>query len=165
MRLASADAAAVFVSDLLMREGTAWVRAVSGSMAPLILPGDRLRLALADPATLRPGDVVVYGRRRELVVHRVVARSGDGVVTKGDALPGRDAWLSGAAVLGRVVALSCVGGRVHDLSALRWSLVGRLVAWLSRLGERCAAPPHRWWRRLGWGALRLPVHVCAWLLR
>jgi signal peptidase I len=165
MRLASADVATPFVPDVLARDGFAWVRESSDSMAPLIRPGDRLRLAPIDRSSLQQGDVVAYRRGPHLIVHRVIVRQRDGVITKGDALPHRDTALPWDALVGRVVALVDVGGRVHDLSSGPWSAVTRLVAPLSRLGEACAAPPDRWWRRAGWATLRLPVHLCAWVLR
>ncbi|WP_226011604.1 signal peptidase I [Halomicrobium salinisoli] len=106
----------------------------SGSMAPALSPGDGF-LAVPAAVTGPPevGDVVVY--RSEgvdpggLVVHRVVDRTSEGYVTRGDANPvtdqrageppvGRDRVVAHAvAVDGDVVALPGVG---HVATRLDW---------------------------------------------
>src|SRR5687767_15857078 len=105
MRLASADVAAPFVLDVLARDGSAWVRELSESMAPLVRAGDRLRLAPIDRARLRRGDLVAFRRGGLLVVHRVLEHHAGGVVTKGDALALRDEGIPWEALVGRVVTL------------------------------------------------------------
>lgn len=62
----------------------------SGSMEPTISEGDGYLLVPADP--VRTGDVVTYEAAdgSEYVTHRVVATSGDGYVTRGDANPSTD---------------------------------------------------------------------------
>jgi hypothetical protein len=156
MRLASAEVAAPFVLDVLARDGSAWVREVSDSMAPLIRAGDRLRLAPIDRARVRAGDLVAFRRGSLVIVHRVLARDAAGLVTKGDALPWRDEAVPWNAMVGRVVAIADARGRVVDLTAWPWRPVGRLLAWSSRLAE-AAAP----WSRAGWVLARLPAHVLA----
>lgn len=165
MRLASADVAAPFVQDVLARDGSAWVRESTDSMTPLVRAGDRLRLAPIDRAHVHPGDVVAYRRGPHLIVHRVLACDAAGVVTKGDALPSRDEPVPWHAVVGRVVTLTAgAGGRQHELTAFPWPLLGRLVAWLSRLAEAVGAKATPW-RRAGWLLARLPVHVIARVAR
>jgi signal peptidase len=60
----------------------------SGSMAPLLAPGDVVLLGDA-PRSVEPGDVVTFrhpGRDGTLVTHRVVAVDADGTIsTRGDA--------------------------------------------------------------------------------
>jgi hypothetical protein len=164
MRLASADVAAPFVQDVLARDGAAWVRESTDSMTPFVRSGDRLRLAPIDPVHIRPGAVVAYRRGAHLIVHRVLACDANGVVTKGDALPSRDAPVPWAAVIGRVVTLAAAGDRQHDLTAFPWPPLGRLVAWLSRLAETVGAEATPW-RRAGWVLARLPMHVIARVAR
>ncbi|HKX74191.1 MAG TPA: signal peptidase I [Acidimicrobiia bacterium] len=57
---------------------------VSGSMAPLIRPGD---VVLVEEATapLNPGSVLAFQVGEEIIVHRVVAVDPDGYLTRGDA--------------------------------------------------------------------------------
>src|SRR6266850_8565801 len=88
---AKAEAAIDFVLALMAREGGAWVEAASLSMSPLIRPGDRLRLSALDPAGARPGTIVAYRRGDTLIVHRLLAVTPAGFVTKGDALTATDA--------------------------------------------------------------------------
>jgi signal peptidase I len=62
---------------------------VSASMVPAMRPGDLVFYQYQDPATLRPGRIVLAdrpGRPGELLSHRLVRRRTDGLfVTKGDA--------------------------------------------------------------------------------
>ncbi|WP_440899357.1 signal peptidase I, partial [Actinosynnema sp.] len=80
----------------------------SGSMGPLVRPGD---VVLLDPAPDREplvGDVVVYSRSgAPSVMHRVVGRDDDGRYrTRGDANPTPDAApVAPEDVLGRVRGL------------------------------------------------------------
>jgi hypothetical protein len=163
MRLASADVAAPFVLDVLARDGSAWVHEVSESMAPLVRAGDRLRLAPIDRARVRPGDLVAFRRGDLLIVHRVLACDAAGLVTKGDALPRRDATVPWEAVVGRVVTIADARGRLLDLTGLPWRPVGRLLAWSSRLAEAASAATP--WGRAGWVLARLPAHVLARVAR
>jgi hypothetical protein len=159
MRLASRDVATPFVHDVLAHDGSVWVRESSDSMAPLVRASDRLRLVPLDGARIRPGQLLAYRRGAHLVVHRVLTTSRTATVTKGDALPERDAPVGRQAILGRVVAVVGAGERVHDLTRLRWRIAGRLVAWCSRLAEAVSGS------RIAWALARLPVHVLARLAR
>jgi len=89
MSSAKAEASVDFVLVFLAREGGAWVHAASSSMAPLIQPGDQLRLGALDPASARPGMIVAFRRDGTLIVHRVLGATPAGLVTKGDALAQR----------------------------------------------------------------------------
>lgn len=135
MRLASADVAAPFLLDVLARDGMAWVRESTDSMAPLVRAGDRLQLAPVERGRIRPGDLVACRVEARLIVHRVLTRDASGVVTKGDALPARDGALPWGAVVGRVVAMAGENGRVHDLTAFPWPALGRVLARLSPVGD------------------------------
>jgi hypothetical protein len=77
------------------------------SMWPALRPGD---VALfAAPGAPRPGDVclaVVDGR---LVAHRLIAREGDRLLLRGDAMPAADPPVAPAAVVGRLVAVRRAG--------------------------------------------------------
>ena len=164
--MASADIAAPFVSEMLARDGRAWVRESSDSMAPLVRRGDRLCLAPVDRAGVRSGSLVAYLRGAQLVVHRVLARHVAGVVAKGDALPERDGLVRWEAVLGRVVTVADDRGRtLHDLSSLSWSVVGYALALCSRLGEAVAQARPARARRAAWLLTRAPAHLLARVLR
>lgn len=70
------------------------------SMMPLVWPGTLVRLEPAAPEALRPGDLVLYGRRGQVVLHRVVGRQGASLLVRGDALEVVDR-VPTAAILGR----------------------------------------------------------------
>lgn len=159
MRLASADVAAPFVLDVLARDGSAWVRESSDSMAPLVRAGDRLRLAPIDRARLHPGDLVAFRRDAVLIVHRVLECHAAGVVTKGDALSRRDEAVGWESLVGRVVTLENARGAHTDLTAFPWRRLGRLLAWCSRRAEAMSSTTS--WGRVGWVLTRLPAHVLA----
>jgi signal peptidase I len=168
MRLASAEVAPSFVLELLTRDGAAWVRESSDSMAPLIRPGDRLRLVPIHGNGPRRGDVVAYRRDTELIVHRVLAHDARGVLTKGDALPHRDPVTATDALVGRVVTVVTPSGRRLELDTPRWRVVGGLLAGCSWAGERAASAtgePATGVRRPAWMLTRLAAHVVAWVAR
>jgi signal peptidase I len=81
------------VSDLIreeMAQGTAFrFRVTSGSMAPLIAPGDEILVERASADRLGRGDVVLYTAGGAFHTHRLLARRKCGgatlLVTKGDA--------------------------------------------------------------------------------
>lgn len=160
MRLASSERAAPFVHDVLAREGAVWVHESSDSMAPLVRAGDRLCLAPAALADLRPGQLVAYRRDGQLVVHRLLARDVVGLVTKGDGLSRRDAPLSPNDIVARVTAVATPRGRTLELDAFPWPLVGRFLAVVSRVSERTRSSSG-----LTWKLTRLPAHLAAWWAR
>jgi len=151
-----ADAAIDFVLMLVAREGSAWVEAASNSMGPLVQPGDRLRLSALDPAGARPGTIVAYRRGDTLIVHRLLAVTPAGFVTKGDALPDTDAPVAASAIVGRVAAIRSPDGRELDLGRAPWPRIGRALAWVAR--ARVSSP-------IVWKILRIPFHVAASLGR
>lgn len=145
-----------FVQDVLAREGAAWVSAASSSMAPLIQPGDELRLAPFAAARVHAGAIVAFWRGGELVVHRVLRRAAGGVVTRGDALGEADSPVVWSRVIGRIVAIRTPSGRLLDLDRWPWPLIGRALAAVARLG----AP-----NRLAWILRRAPFHLAALVSR
>lgn len=92
--------------------GLSAYRIQTGSMAPCLMPGDTAYVAGLAP---REGDVAAfYDAEGDLVLHRVEELSGNGIVTKGDANPVRDAGtVPVSSVEGRVV-FSLPGGGVPD---------------------------------------------------
>jgi hypothetical protein len=152
----NAGLALEFLRDVLACDGLAWVTAVSWSMAPLIRPGDALRVAPIDAATARAGAIVAYQSGAQLIVHRIVATTREGVVTRGDGLPDADEPLAWLQVVGRVTAIRTASGRTLDLERPPWTILEPALGWLA--GHR----GHGW---LAWKARRLPFHAAATLLR
>jgi signal peptidase I len=126
------------------------------SMLGTFRPGDRLLAEIVPLTAVRPGDVVIYrGQEKEgkpeRIVHRVVAVTAGGLVTRGDNNRQVDKGLVTQDVLVGRVTHRERGGRVRPVWAGCW---GVLQLWARRAWRRV--------RRLGWQLLRL---VGAWLYR
>jgi len=116
---------------------------LSGSMAPLLPIGSRLRIEAAGARDSGPGDIVVFSDGRCLTAHRVLfvlRLPGRRLVyQKGDANP-RGAWTDARRIVGRVVNGDRPDGGRADLDSsgarrearrlawrfLRWDVKGRL---------------------------------------
>jgi len=137
----------------LLQGQTLRLRVVSGSMRPLLRPGDTVNVMAVAPAELQPGDLVVRAVPDEgFIVHRLLAVHGGMLITRGDSSLYADAPWPAAQLAGRVTsawrkAAAQDGdelGRPVALAA-RWARpVGRVlavVAWLRALGGREGAAP------------------------
>jgi hypothetical protein len=102
----------------------------SGSMAPLLQPGEEIVVAPA-PRLLLPGDLVVFRQGERLICHRLMLAYGPGrFLQKGDQ---NREWerLLAEAIVGRPVAIQAgeevyrLGGAAFRLrNLLLWLLVG-----------------------------------------
>ena len=70
------------------------------SMLPVLSDGDEIEIRLCDPAEARPGDVVLVRDGDLHVVHRLLARRGDRVLTQGDAVRWADPPIPSERLLG-----------------------------------------------------------------
>lgn len=61
-----------------------YASAKSMSMAPVIQPGDIIRVDPIEPCDAKMGDIVVFRSNHELISHRVVFRYKDTILIKGD---------------------------------------------------------------------------------
>lgn len=131
---------------------------LSGSMAPLLPIGSRLRVEAAGARDSGPGDIVVFSDGHSLTAHRVllVLRLPWRclVYQKGDANP-RGAWIDGRRIVGRVVDGDRPDGVRADLDSsgarrearrlawrfLRWDVKGRLFG--SALSAPASSPAAR----------------------
>ena len=92
------------------------------SMYPAILHGDVLTVVRPDASALTVGCVVLIHRGDSLVAHRVVAKTCDRLVTRGDACELDDAEISDSDVVGLVTgSRSRPGGRWRAFVARAWS--------------------------------------------
>jgi len=119
----------------IRKNGAACFRVLGQSMFPWIRSGDYVYVRRCAMASVSRGDVVLYERGRRLFVHRVVKLVRDRahencvteLITKGDALDGRDAPVTESEFLGRVTRIH--RGRRHiDLEFLGRIIFGRLLA-------------------------------------
>jgi hypothetical protein len=96
--------------------------ASGGSMAPLLCTGDWLRVGPIDEAALRVGDVVVRQAAHGFVAHRVVSLAP--LRTRGDAMPGDDAYEAADGALVGLVIARRRGARWLPLDGLRARVLG-----------------------------------------
>ncbi|MBN1423526.1 S26 family signal peptidase [Candidatus Fermentibacteria bacterium] len=83
------------------------------SMTPTFTPGDMLTVTPYGDKKIRPGDVVVFPSPEsgDLITHRVVEVTGEGIVTRGDNIQSQiDPWTLGPDdIVGCVVAAERAG--------------------------------------------------------
>jgi signal peptidase I len=80
------------------------------SMAPVLWPGDRLRID--STCELKIGGIVVVRRDGLPLVHRVHALGVEGVQTWGDSTPKPEAWVPRARIDGLVIEQRRLGLRI-----------------------------------------------------
>jgi len=94
--------------ELLERNGKGWLPVLTSSMAPLIRPGDEVLVSRSTPRDVCFGDIVVFRRNNDLIVHRApgTRRRGEDtmLLEKGDT--GMDlSPVSASSVVGRVISV------------------------------------------------------------
>ncbi|HYN16284.1 MAG TPA: S24/S26 family peptidase [Terriglobales bacterium] len=92
-------------AQALRRFGELRLRVSGSSMLPALWPGDLVVIRSAALAELSRGDLVLFLRQDRFFVHRVLAVSGSGLLTRGDALSAADPPVSSQELLGRVVSV------------------------------------------------------------
>ncbi len=111
--------------EVLRSSGRLRLQVTGWSMLPTIWPGDVLEIERADNEEVFQGDVVLYGRDRRLVVHRLVKKErkagADALTTQGDAVRLPDPPFSAGALMGRVALISRSGRAIVPRKSLRIS--------------------------------------------
>jgi len=106
---------ATTIHDLLRQQlaggGTARLRVNGDSMAPLIGRGDEVIVEAAAADELHIGDVVVLDTGDGLLTHRLLARQGGRLVTRGDGMATPDHPWAPEQLLGRVRSVVKGDGR------------------------------------------------------
>jgi len=96
------------------------------SMNPTIQDGDILHV---EPITASPriGEIVLFSRNGEFKAHRLVRRSGNDFITRGDAGLEVDGIVAHTCVVGRVVAVELEDGTTVSMTGLsaRMKFFGR----------------------------------------
>lgn len=108
---------------LPMPFGTGVAVVLSGSMSPTLEVNDLIVVREKDSYVV--GDIVVFQSERDLVVHRMVAREGDSIITQGDANNVADDPIAESAIKGAVVARIPYAGAV--VNVLKIPVVGILL--------------------------------------
>jgi hypothetical protein len=88
--------------------------------------GDVLKIAHAVHSKLRRGAIIFYENDEgEAVVHRLMEKTEELLMTKGDSMAASDSPIHVGRLLGRVVAIERNGRRI-DLESFRLRLVGAI---------------------------------------
>jgi len=137
-------------ASALASGGSLRLRVNGASMAPLLRPGDVVWVEPVEEAALRLGDVVLVRRAADFVTHRLVERTPDGWIAKGDNLAAPDPAVSGQDILGRVYHVERAGRRIEE-NRPGWEPLSR------RMGRLAA------FQYTVWKALRRRPGRAAWL--
>ena len=121
------NAAALAGNTLPMPFGTGVAVVLSGSMEPALKVDDLIIVREAE--NYEVGDIVVYQSGHTLIVHRVIAKDGETVVTQGDANNIADDPIQINTIKGKVVArVPAVGALINALKSPAGSLIVLLAA-------------------------------------
>ena len=166
---AKAAVATSLVMEVLARDGEAWVREATLSMSPLIRPGDEVCLVRPDPGHINRGALIACQRAEGLVLHRVLARTDAGVVTKGDALASPDPPVGWGQVVAGVAALRRAGKPEADLKVFPWPQINHALGVVAAIAcripvENGAGGARTFLTRLAWKFLRLPFYLARCLV-
>jgi signal peptidase I len=126
------------ISAKIRASGSACFRVLGASMFPWIRSGDFVFVRRSALESASVGEVILYERNQRLFVHRVIRRLADEsagrgtslLITKGDALDGKDTPVLEAEFLGRVTRIHR-GQRHIDLESLGRIILGRSLAFVS----------------------------------
>lgn len=121
------------IAEVAREFGEVRLKVTGTSMLPSVWPGDILTVSRRSAAELVPGQIVLCYRNRAFVAHRLVAKRGDSVITRGDSLPHQDRPFRDDEVLGEVVSILRDGRPVH-LSTTWWCCA---AAWILRHSDLC----------------------------
>jgi signal peptidase I len=137
-------------AETLRSSGSLRIQVTGWSMVPTVWPGDTLIIDRTDHGSFSEGDIVLVGRDRRLIAHRLVAKSEAGdsaVLTRGDSMPAPDRLVDQDKVLGKVSFILRNGKRIEPRRTLRIS--ERALATLvqrSEIATRVIAEVHNFRR-------------------
>ena len=121
-----------FREELYQKRGQGWFRIATGSMRPIIEPGEKVLVRKITLAAAKLGDIVLYRSGEDYITHRLVGfptREGKiFYLAKGDAgsVPEE---LAPDAVCGKVIVIEKYGGRKLRLDSFRGRIVNGYLGW------------------------------------
>jgi signal peptidase I len=123
-------------AEVLTSFGQARLPVTGTSMFPCMQPGDLLDLR-RPTGPITAGEVVVFQRHGRMVVHRVVAQTGDLYVTRGDRLRYPDAPVPLHDILACVAAIERGGRRISPRLTVFCRIASAVLRW-TEFGTRAA---------------------------
>ena len=120
----------ILYEELLLKKGELLLTACSGSMTPLIMIGDKVKVRTISTEVISFGDIIVFRKEEKLVILRVVAKGKfdrqSFFLQKGDriSLPLR---ISAECVLGKVSEIH-KPSRCIRLNSRKWRFLNLLLA-------------------------------------
>ncbi len=123
---------AVFLlKEELSRNEILNITTVGNSMKPVLLAGDKLSAKRIRPSKLQPGDMIIFPRNDELLVHRIISfRENGGVMTKGDNVKAIDESVSQDLILAKIFQIDTGLFQINCQNPW-WRITNRLLAHLS----------------------------------
>jgi len=121
----------VIIRDVLARDLRFRFAAPGFSMSPFIRDRDIITIAPYQKTSCGIGAVLAFVRpgTGQLVVHRVVAASGDGWRIKGDNNPEEDGVIPHAAILGQVIQVERAGRFIRQGLGPERAIIALLSRW------------------------------------
>ncbi len=105
-----ANARGLAGNQMPMPFGTGAAVVLSGSMEPALQVNDLIIVREAD--SYEVGDIVVYQSGKSLIVHRIIEKDGERIITQGDANNVADAPIETYAVKGKMIARIPAAGQI-----------------------------------------------------
>lgn len=125
--------------ELCQTKGTCWLPVLTESMLPLIRPGDRVKVSRIAPSEVHFGDIAVFCRGNDLIVHRILKtwhKPNDVYFSeKGDAGL-RYTLIKSDDIIGRVIGLKR-GTRTFDLNLPPSRMVNLFISAWFRVSTAC----------------------------
>jgi len=108
------------LKGLIPRDTEVELPVLSGSMAPVILPGKYIRICPASIEDVHVGDIIVFKEKNTLTIHRMLIRipfyKSSPVYQKGDANAFGN-WIKGTDIVGKVEAVSDDMGVYNEINS------------------------------------------------
>lgn len=156
------DVTNTLIDDCLQAGRAVRLTITTGSMMPMLRPGDQVIVCVARPEELRRGDIVLMQLGDSRVVHRLIGwRSVDGVqhlITKGDDARVADAICAPGNLCGIIMVIERNSHRMN-LRTRGARALSHLLALLSRAESEIYRAQPGLFRRVALKGLRVSLRV------
>lgn len=116
--------------EFYTQKGWGWLPVRGGSMRPLMQAGDRVLISRVAAESIACGDIIVFRRGSNMIVHRLLKkrRNGEGnyFIEKGDHSPAPGSF-SADQVIGRVTVVKG-NGKLYSLDSPFSRFIGRALS-------------------------------------